>query len=380
MKKWSLGVVLALTISSVVQAATLTADSVTGIQSVMEAAVNGDIIEVQPGYYTENIDFLNKAVELVAVAGPGQTIIDGNGATTVKIQGLATIRGFTITGGYASFGAGMEVKGSGTLIEGNVFTGNQQGAGGYGAAIGGNAASPIIDGNIFRDNSSDMQFLSGVVSFINGSQPVISNNIFENNQSRAINLSLPTGNKALVVNNTLVGNATGIYVDRRVNAGAIEIRNNIVVGNDAGLHMQFGSDENNPLITHNLFWNNLVNYFDLADQTGLNGNLIADPLFINNQYQISKDSPAIDAGTDVNAPDHDFRGVARPRDGDKDGVAITDIGAQEGGSVGLGLLVLGWLGFFRRLLQAPSSRSLVLTFISNWPYILVPRRSRPQPQ
>lgn len=37
-------------------------------------------------------------------------------------------------------------------------------------------------------------------------------------------------------------------------------------------------------------------------------------------------SPAIDAGDDVGAPLVDQRGILRPRDGDNDGLAVTDIG------------------------------------------------------
>lgn len=330
------------------QAVVLTADTTTGIQSVIESAVDGDEIQVQPGYYTENIDFLHKTLHLVAVGGPAKTTIDGNNNTTVRIQGPASIQGFTITGGSASFGAGMEVSGDGTLIRNNVFSGNAQGAGGYGAAIGGNNASPVIDRNIFRNNSSDMQFLSGVVAFVNGSEPVITNNIFENNQSRAINLTLPQGNHAQVINNTIVNNRVGIYVDRRVDSQAIEIRNNILADNEVGLYAPFGGDAYNPVFTHNLLWNNDVQYYNVEDQTGLNGNLVADPLFTNGQYLLGKKSPARDAGTDTNAPDHDFRNRTRPQDGNGDGIAAPDIGAQEGGSLGAGLLVLMLGAWLRR--------------------------------
>ena len=344
----TIAVCFSLLISCNLSAAVLTADTTTTIQAVIENAVNGDEIQVQPGYYVENINFLDKEINLVAIEGPSNTTIDGNGETTIIIDGQASIQGFTITGGNASFGAGMKVSGDGTLIENNVFIGNQQSSGGYGAAIGGNSASPIINRNLFQNNSSDMQFLSGVVSFINGSEPVITNNIFENNQSRAINLTLPTGNHAKIINNTIVNNIVGIYIDRRVNTGLIEVRNNILVDNATGLHTPFGNEDFNPIFTNNLLWNNDITFENIAELSGIDGNLSADPLFTNSKFQISKDSPAIDAGSEINAPDHDFRGKSRPQDGNNDGIAITDIGAQEGGSLGVGILLLLIGGIIRK--------------------------------
>lgn len=180
------------------------------IQAAINIANNGDTIYVSPGTYNENVNFNNKLLTLQSTAGADKTIIAGTGGTTVTVSNAARIEGFTISGGTASFGAGLCVNGNGTVITKNIFQFNHEGAGGYGAAIGGNSASPIISGNIFRNNSADSQWLSGVVSFINSSSPQIENNIFYQNETRAINFTVPQNAQPLVVNNTIVGNDCGI--------------------------------------------------------------------------------------------------------------------------------------------------------------------------
>ena len=44
---------------------------------------------------------------------------------------------------------------------------------------------------------------------------------------------------------------------------------------------------------------------------------------------LTSDSPAIDAGDDTVCPATDYRGFARPVDGDGDGNAVCDVGAYE---------------------------------------------------
>lgn len=75
------------------------------IQAAITAAASGDTVEVAPGTYLETIDFLGKALAVVAV-GPvaqGSHTIDAQGAGTVvwiALCGPGTLlQGFTITGG-----------------------------------------------------------------------------------------------------------------------------------------------------------------------------------------------------------------------------------------------------------------------------------------
>jgi len=70
------------------------------------------------------------------------------------------------------------------------------------------------------------------------------------------------------------------------------------------------------------------------DQTGLNGNISADPLLVdpvNEDFRLGATSPAIDAGDNSVAglPPSDILGNARIIDGDSSGSADIDMGAHE---------------------------------------------------
>jgi uncharacterized repeat protein (TIGR01451 family) len=300
-----------------------------GIQGRIDTASPGDMIIVDPGNYAGPLNFHGKNVTLRSRDGPATTIIHGNGGTgepVIQMGPGGALIGFTISGGSASFGAGIHILGAtGSLISGNIFDGNRQGAGGYGAAIGGNSASATIERNVFRNNSCDSQFISGVVAFINQSSPRIVNNVFVNNPCRGINMTMPESNTPEIINNTFVGNRAAIRVDRRVSQASQVYRNNVIVQNGIGLEIEFGVDAGNPLWTNNLVFGNTTDYSGTASLTGANGNISADPLFVDpaaGDYDLQPRSPAIGAGTSTNAPATDFDGLAR--------VGSIDIGAFEG--------------------------------------------------
>jgi uncharacterized repeat protein (TIGR01451 family) len=306
------------------------------LQVRIDAAAPGSTITVEPGFYSGPLDFKGKDIVLRSRDGPATTIINGNpGATSTNVPVIAmgpggTLIGFTISGGNASFGAGVGLSGTrGTVISGNIFEGNSQGGGGFGAAIGGNASSATIERNIFRNNVCDTQFLSGVVAFVNDSSPRIVNNLFVNNNCRAVNLTLPVGNTPEVINNTIVGNRTGIKVDCIVPQVTQIYRNNVIVANDVGFETTCVPAQS-PVWTNNLVFGNGIptvpaDYQGIGNLTGTNGNISANPLFVNQaggNYDLQAGSPAINVGSLLNAPTVDFDSLTR-----QGGI---DIGAFEG--------------------------------------------------
>ena len=305
------------------------------IQQAINTAVAGDVILVAPGTYFEHLDYLGKAISVQGTAGPDATIIDGsNNGSVVTFRTRegwqSVLSGFTIQHGNAYFGAGVYLSGASPTITRNIFRDNVQQDGGFGAAISGNNSSPVIDRNSFQSNSCDTQNLAGVLSFVNGSSPRITNNILSQNSCRAINLMLPSGASPVVANNTIVQNGGGIRTDARFGSDHF-YANNIVAFNTVGYDLQFGGGSN-PKWYANLVYGNGTDYSGTPNQTGLSGNISADPAFLSssNNYRLQVGSPAIDAGTWVPfLPPYDFAGNQRSFDGDGNGSAVTDIGAYE---------------------------------------------------
>jgi len=296
-----------------------------GIQGQIQIASPGATITVDPGTYTEPLDFLGKNIVVQSRDGPGTTIIHVPGGTAVRMGPGGAIIGFTIRGARDFFGAGIHVQGTGSLIAGNIFDGNIGEIGGFGAAIGSHAGSPVIERNIFRNHTCDTQFLSGVIALVNDSSPRIVNNVFENNSCWAINLSAANGPHE-VINNTFVRNRAAVVLNRFPNTVKV-YRNNIIVENDIGVRMDSGTPLPVPVVwTNNLVFGNTTDYSaSISDPTGTDLNIAVDPSFVDQaggNYHLLPGSPAIGAGSPTGAPATDFDGVAR-------GASI-DIGAFEG--------------------------------------------------
>lgn len=310
------------------------------IQQGIQAAFDGDIVLVSPGNYFEHINFFGKAISVQSAAGPLQTVIDGGSPAGFPIVTFETdegpesvLTGFTIQHGRGPLTGGVWMDVTSPTITGNVFRDNGEPSG-IGAAIRGNSSSPLIEGNVFFGNLCDSQLSSGVINFGNFSSPGIFNNVFIHNPCQAITLILPDGNFPVIANNTIAYNRVGIRFDGEFSSTQF-YANNLIIGNTIGLQVEFHISGKEPVWTHNLVFQNTTNYSGIADQTGLNGNISVDPMFLTTRsrddYELGLDSPAIDAGTlsVPNLPPIDFLGNSRVIDGDGNGSAIPDIGAYE---------------------------------------------------
>jgi parallel beta-helix repeat protein len=331
------------------------------IQNAINARVSYDEIVVRPGTYYENINFHGKEISVRSEGGPAVTVIDGGGSGSVVAftsgeEPAALLQGFTITNGDSDW------EGGGIWFE--------------------NFSSPTVDDCIITNNNSDLYGAGGI--FCKESSPTITNCIISNNTCDfgrgGIFLtwySSPTIANCTISNNIGTdGHGAGIYC---YYYSAPTITNCIITGNSAsqyggGIYCHFSaaptitnctiSDNfaqsgggiycegvSAPTIVNSIVWDNTaiegpgdeiyvdsdstidITYSDIKGGWS-GGNINSDPLFMdsdNDDYRLQSNSPCIDAGNN-GAPellDYDFEGDTRIFDGDDDGTATVDMGADE---------------------------------------------------
>jgi parallel beta-helix repeat protein len=241
-------------------------------------------------------------------------------------------------------GGGILITGvASAQILGNVISGNSTRSDGGGISLFA-AGAPIIRGNTISGNRSGSQ--GGGISLFNQSDADIIDNVIVGNSGvhgGGIGWLVPSCCRGpFVVNNTIVDNAaadgaSGILADGfDVNA---QIANNIVValvGQNA-IHCGNFTDLKAPAIEANdvVAAAPGLGYAGIcADQTGKNGNVSVDPLFVDRaggDFHLQLASPVIDAGTNAAPalPSLDRDGNSRVVDGNADRVATVDMGAYE---------------------------------------------------
>ena len=200
------------------------------------------------------------------------------------------------------------------------------------------AGFPVVLGNTITGNSC-FNMGGGIGALSSGG--IIADNLITGNQAVEMGGGLSFGATHLVVvNNTIVGNAAPQGSDVFVEGYDTSTRvvSNIVqagVGQTALYCSPFYSSGPLDFAFNDVFAPSGTTYSGAcADQTGIAGNISADPLFVDpggNDYHLQRGSPCIDAGTNAepDLPATDLDDNPRIVDGNGDDVAIVDMGAYE---------------------------------------------------
>ena len=238
------------------------------IQAAINAAVNGDTIQVAPGTYVENINFLGKAIQVNSDQGAQLTVIDGNQAGSVVSftsgEGpQSVLNGFTVRHGKASLrGGGIRIENSSPTITGNIITNNT--AGDSGGGIASSFSSPVIQGNTITNNGQIPGWSGGVggggVSITGAAATQLLNNTISGNSWSSASgggVSLfaagtPLLKNNFITNNTAYSQGGGISI---VNYSDALILQNVIVGNSAatggGVYWLVPSGNRGPFLINN---------------------------------------------------------------------------------------------------------------------------------
>lgn len=246
------------------------------IQAAINVAQDFDRVIVADGVYrgngNRNIRFNGKKITVMSANGPENCIINAENASTVfwldhPWEDQNTIlQGFTITGGFSNFGAGIRCgSGAAAIVKDCIIVGNRVEFDGGGVGIG--SASPTFINCVIVGNTA-----------AGGGGAV---NVFNNSNATFINCT--------IAGNTSPGGAV-LLGGANPNATFV---NCIIYGNQAPQAIRVDAGQ----IT--------VTYSDVEGGFTGTGNINADPRFVdpaNGDYSIGSGSPAIDAANNDAVP------------------------------------------------------------------------------
>ena len=247
------------------------------IQRGIDIASDRDTVLVEKGRYVETINLQGRAILVASYFifegwehTIDSTIIDAGGSGSVVTfdsgeDSNSVIRGFTLTRGHSTHGGGIYCMSSSPTIADNFIVENAcaEGEGGPGIYLG---------------YGSNARILRNVVARCSGPCAIF----------------LHVGCYARLINNTISDNTWGGVSIQGNSYGYL--KNNILCNNAPyGVHVSESWAE----ILYNDTYGHDNNYIGIPDQTGINGNISADPLFVNQpagDYHLAEGSPCIDAG------------------------------------------------------------------------------------
>ncbi len=286
------------------------------IQAVIDNAVPGDAIIVEPGVYGEEISTHTRDLVIMSQSGdPDDTIINGSGFNIWASN--ITVKGFTIKGTGESGGVVVINRTGKCRIENNKIldyvSGIEIPAGSKLNVVNANEISDCQDGIIVSEglknivsNNKIIDCQSGI-TFIEGSGNIIGQNEISGCQSGITYMegfeNVINGNKISNCRDGInVGNGDATLIENR-----IQIEKNIVMKNDAGISVNGGGGY--TITGNTITLNEKLGYEDYS--TGANyvynnyfNNTVNIKLGSNSRYgsQITWSSPVTEGTNIIGGP------------------------------------------------------------------------------
>jgi len=314
----------------------------------------------------------NRVTSSFAAGGGGFFAMSGRGGFTVTNNDFQNNYSFQ-KGGGALFGSGGRQP---ITITGNTFRGNVAEVdlgGGLATGFHGGNSTITVSNNVFLNNSSrdykggglSLRLLTNIQGIPSTGTANITNNVFVNNSSgdNGGGLKLTSSSGTLnVTNNTFYGNQAGgfgggVQAKLEDNNATLNVFNNIIFANTSGsggddvyVNSDGGNFQGDGIGSPVALFNNDIgpnnNNFsgsseDLVisdtDHYTQGNNIDTDPQLrspSSGDAHLLSTSPCIDTGTNSAPaiPSFDIDNQQRIMDGNNDGTAVVDMGADEAGA------------------------------------------------
>lgn len=264
------GVLVWVLVTSAVRAATLPVPPGSPVQPVLDAAADGDVVQLAAGTYPGDLDFRGRAVTVRGV-GP-TTILAGTGAGPVVrfVAGEgpdSVLDAVTVTGGVALDGGGILVRDASPTILRSVVTDNRAVSRGSGIHL--ERSQARVANTLFLANGT--AGLDPHTVQVTGGAPVIANNTIVRGDSNGILVG--GGATATVRNNVIATN--GARIDG-------EVRGRGICDFGTGTVIQynlFHANRRAALLTGGTDYRRIRAAQRALDVSRLAGNLDGDPRF-----------------------------------------------------------------------------------------------------
>ncbi len=227
------------------------------------------------------------------------TTLDGEGGRSVVNARaghlVSTLDGFTVTNGSAQDGGGFHLNLSSPEVANNIIVENSASQGGGLYAY---FSSPVLRNNRIRRNDASVGGGIYMAASFSPLATITDNEIDHNHGTFGGGVRLHTSSP-VIANNAVTFNSSGFGASMYIQYSSPAIVNNTIVGNDSSVLLSYASPliantiialnvggletggTSQPILRHSDVYGNMAfNYSGLADPTGTNGNISADPLFL----------------------------------------------------------------------------------------------------